>query len=101
VNVARGAIIDQGALYQHLRAHPKSGAGIDTWWDEPAGDAQFRTEYPFFELPNLIGSPHNSSIVDGTMLSAARLAAHNVRRYLRGEAVRGVVNRADYIGESR
>jgi phosphoglycerate dehydrogenase-like enzyme len=97
VNVARGAIIDQRALYQHLRAHPQAGAGIDTWWDEPAGDAQFRTDYPFFELPNLIGSPHNSSIVEGTMLSAARLAAQNVRRYLRGEAIRGVVNRADYV----
>ncbi len=30
------------------------------------------------------------------MLAAARLAAQNVRRYLRGEAVTGVVRRADY-----
>jgi phosphoglycerate dehydrogenase-like enzyme len=97
VNVARGAIIDQGALYEHLRAHPQFGAGIDTWWDEPAGDASFRTDYPFFELPNVIGSPHNSSIVPGTMPAAARLAAENVRRYLRGEAVMGLVRRADYV----
>ena len=99
VNVARGPIIDQGALYAHLRANPQFGAGIDTWWDEPTGGAPFRTEYPFFDLPNLIGSPHNSSIVPGTMLSAARVAADNVRRYLRGEAVRGVVRRADYVAE--
>ncbi len=99
VNVARGAIVDQGALYEHLRTHPQSGAGIDTWWDEPAGDAPFRTDYPFFELPNVIGSPHNSSIVPGTMLSAARLAAENVRRHLRGEPVKGVVRRSDYVGE--
>jgi len=45
----------------------------------------------------VIGSPHNSSIVPGTMLSAARLAAENMRRYLRGEAVTGLVRRADYI----
>jgi phosphoglycerate dehydrogenase-like enzyme len=101
VNVARGPIIDQGALYDHLRANPQFSAGIDTWWDEPAGDGPFRTDYPFFELPNLIGSPHNSSIVAGTMLSAARVAAENVRRYLRGEAVRGVVRRADYVAELR
>ena len=101
VNVARGAIIDQGALYQYLRAHPQAGAGIDTWWSEPTGDAPFRTDYPFLELPNVIGSPHNSSIVEGTMLSAARLAAENVRRYLRGEAIKGVVNRADYVQRSR
>jgi len=44
----------------------------------------------------VIGSPHNSGIVAGVLQSAARQAAGNVRRYLRGEAVTGVVNRADY-----
>src|SRR5215469_4182599 len=99
VNVARGPIIDQGALYEHLRTHSQFGAGIDTWWEEPAGDGAFRTDYPFFDLPNLVGSPHNSSIVAGAMLSAARLAAENVVRYLGGEPVRGVVSRADYVAE--
>ena len=96
VNVARGAIVDQRALYEHLSTHPQFSAGIDTWWDEPAGEGPFRTDYPFFDLPNVLGSPHNSSIVPGTMLAAARVAAQNVRRYLRGEAVTGVIRRADY-----
>ncbi|HKD87947.1 MAG TPA: 2-hydroxyacid dehydrogenase, partial [Streptosporangiaceae bacterium] len=96
VNVARGAIIDQRALYEHLSTHPQFSAGIDTWWDEPAGEGPFRTDYPFLGLPNVLGSPHNSSIVPGTMLAAARVAAQNVRRYLRGEAVTGVIRRADY-----
>jgi len=97
VNVARGPIIDQRALYEHLSTHPQFSAGIDTWWDEPAADGAFRADYPFFDLPNVLGSPHNSSIVPGTMLGAARLAAQNVRRYLRGEAVTGVVRRDDYV----
>jgi phosphoglycerate dehydrogenase-like enzyme len=96
VNVARGAIVDQGALYEHLRTHPEFSAGIDTWWNEPAGQAPFRPDYPFTDLPNVIGSPHNSSIVPGAMLSSARLAAENVRRFLRGEQVTGVIRRADY-----
>jgi phosphoglycerate dehydrogenase-like enzyme len=99
VNVARGAIIDQRALYEHLSTHTQFSAGIDTWWNEPAGDEPFRADYPFVELPNVLGSPHSSSIVPGTMLAAARLAAENVRRNLRGEAVTGVVRRADYVPE--
>jgi len=97
VNVARGPLVDQSALYEHLCAHPEFSAGIDTWWTEPTGGAPFRTDYPFLDLPNVLGSPHNSSIVPGTMLSAARLAAENVRRYLRDEAITGVVRRSDYV----
>jgi phosphoglycerate dehydrogenase-like enzyme len=97
VNVARGAIIDQRALYEHLATHPRFSAAIDTWWDEPAGEGPFETDYPFFGLPNVLGSPHNSSIVPGTMLTGARQAAQNVRRHLRGEPVTGVVHRADYV----
>jgi phosphoglycerate dehydrogenase-like enzyme len=97
VNVARAAIVDQQALYEHLLANPEFRAGIDTWWHEPIGDAPFLTDYPFLELPNVLGAPHNSSIVPGTMLTGARVAAENVRRYLRGERVTGLVRRDDYV----
>jgi phosphoglycerate dehydrogenase-like enzyme len=98
VNVARGAIVDEAALYEHLRAHPDFGAGIDAWWIEPRGGEPFRTSFPFFELPNLIGSPHSSAMVPGIELHAVRRAAENVARYLRGEPVTGVVRREDYEG---
>ncbi len=97
VNVARGAIIDEQALYEHLAANPDFGAGIDAWWHEPRGGAPFRTEYPFFDLPNVIGSPHNSGIVAGVLLGAAAMAAGNARRYLRGQPVTGLMNRDDYV----
>jgi phosphoglycerate dehydrogenase-like enzyme len=96
INVARGAIVDERALYEHLRATPGFSAGIDAWWDEPRSGAPFRTNYPFFELPNLLGSPHNSGDVPGIMYYAARQAAANVRRYLIGDAVSGVARREDY-----
>lgn len=99
VNVARAAIVDQQALYEHLLANPEFRAGIDTWWHEPIGNSPFVTDYPFFEMPNVLGAPHNSSIVPGTMLTGARIAAENVRRYLRGERVTGLVRRSDYVAD--
>jgi hypothetical protein len=47
-------------------------------------------------LPNLLGSPHNSGLVPGVLPSAARMAAENVLRYLRGEPLKGVMRREDY-----
>jgi phosphoglycerate dehydrogenase-like enzyme len=97
VNVGRAAIVDERALYVHLRDHPEFCAGLDTWWHEPGPGSAFSTRYPFFDLPNMIGSPHNSGVTDGALQVGARMAAENVRRFLRGEAVIGVVRREDYL----
>jgi phosphoglycerate dehydrogenase-like enzyme len=97
VNVGRAAIVDERALYEHLRDHPDFCAGLDAWWHEPGPGAAFSAEYPFFDLPNMIGSPHNSGVTDGALQVGARMAAENVRRYLRGEAVTGVVRREEYL----
>jgi phosphoglycerate dehydrogenase-like enzyme len=100
VNVARGAIIDEAALYRHLRAHPEFSAGIDAWWVEPFGGGEFRVDHPFFELPNVLGSPHNSALVPGIVEQATARAAANIVRFLRGEPVTGVVRAADYLERS-
>jgi phosphoglycerate dehydrogenase-like enzyme len=97
VNVGRAAIVDEHALYEHLRDQPEFCAGIDTWWHEPGPGSGFSTSYPFFDLPNLIGSPHNSGVTDGALQVGACKAAENVRRFLRGEAVTGVARLEDYL----
>lgn len=100
VNVARAAIVDERALYEHLRDNPEFCAGIDTWWHEPGPHSGFHTDYPFLGLPNVIGSPHNSGIVAGVLQTAARMAAENVRRYLHGEPLTGLVRREDYVADT-
>jgi phosphoglycerate dehydrogenase-like enzyme len=97
VNVARAAILDEDALYRHLRAKPSFSAGLDAWWQEPMTSGSFTTRRPFFELPNLLGSPHNSGITRGSLTSAACDAAENIARLLRGDRPRHLVDRSDYI----
>src|SRR6266550_2712674 len=98
VNVARGAILDEEALYTHLKSHPTFMAGIDAWWTEPFIHGTFRMEYPFLDLPNVLGSPHNSAIVPNVLMDATRQATENVKRFLKGEKVLGIARREDYLG---
>ena len=97
INVGRGDVINQKALYDHLKSHPEFRAGIDTWWSEPAESGIFKLEYPFFELPNIIGSPHCADHVPGAMPCAIRRALENVKDFLMGNEIRGTVNREDYV----
>jgi glycerate dehydrogenase len=97
INVARGDIVDEEALFEHLRTHPDFSAGVDAWWVEPFGSGEFRVDHPFFDLPNVLGSPHNSALVPGILEEAAGRAAENILRFLRGEPITGVVRAEDYL----
>ena len=97
INVGRGDVINQQALYAHLESNPDFRAGIDTWWSEPVGQKNFTPEYPFCKLPNFIGSPHNADHVPGSIPHATRLALENVKHFLLGEDIRGVLDRNDYL----
>lgn len=100
VNVARAAILDEDALYEHLYGNPSFSAGIDTWWQEPRRSGSFATRRPFLELPNVLGSPHNSALTAGSLRVGARHACANIARYLEGEAPRNLVDRSDYVGRA-
>ncbi|TDO04643.1 2-hydroxyacid dehydrogenase [Halomonas ventosae] len=91
INVARGPVINEQDLFNHLKTHPDFYAGIDAWWIEPFRYGTFEIHYPFFELPNLLGSPHNSAMVKNVFLMGIEKAAANVARFIRNEPVKGLI----------
>lgn len=85
INVARGEIVDEAALYDHLKAQPRFFAGIDAWWVEPVRHRRFAMGHPFLDLPNVIGSPHNSAGGGVWRDVSLRRAVANCRRAISGE----------------
>jgi phosphoglycerate dehydrogenase-like enzyme len=68
VNVARGTVIEEQALYNALAENRIYGAGIDTWYNYPkpgeSNSTQPSANFPFHELNNLVMSPHRAGYVD-------------------------------------
>ena len=102
INVARGFVIDEKALFEHLKEHPNFRAGLDVWWRYPTGAGEkFSQDYPFFELPNFLGTPHDSGIVPETEEIAVLSAIGNIERFMKGRPLKGVTDRSHYEGLKR
>lgn len=97
VNVARGELVDEKSLYEYLKTNPHFKAGIEAWWIEPFNHPKFEVHFPFFELDNFLGSPHNSYLVEGIHLKALETALDNILRFARGEIPWNIQNRRDYL----
>ena len=93
VNVGRGPVIDQDALYAALAENRIGGAIIDTWYDYPTGEAPVRlpAARPFHTLANCLLTPHMSGWTSGTVRRRQETIAANIRRLQRGEALENVV----------
>jgi len=67
INISRGKIVDQEALYAALKNRDLFGAGLDVWYNYPpdreSRSNTFPGDYPFQELSNLVLSPHRAGLV--------------------------------------
>ena len=90
VNVARAAIVQEEPLYRALEEGWIAGAALDVWWrphwwdplwSPEGGDA---SDYPFWELPNVICTPHSIGSTDARSDAGIRVMVENILRVKEG-----------------
>lgn len=93
INVARGEVIDESALYEALRHRTIAGAAIDVWYRYPEAwrGLAAPANLPFHELSNVIMTPHISAWTIDTFRQRWATVAENLRRLAAGEPLLNVV----------
>lgn len=86
VNVARGPLIDQAALYRALSSGQIAGAALDVTDPEPPAD-----DDPLFDLDNVVITPHVANPSGRLTVEMAPYLAENLRRFAAGEELLSVV----------
>ena len=93
LNVGRGPVIDESALFAALKERRIGGAVIDTWYVYPSATnpTPHPGNRPFHELDNCLLTPHMSGWTEGTVRRRQQTMADNVLRLHRGEPLVNVV----------
>ncbi len=89
VNVGRGPLVVEDDLVAALSSGALAGAALDVFVDEPLPASS-----PLWAMPNVIVSPHMSGDVVGWRSELVALFHDNLTRYLDGEPLRNVVDKA-------
>jgi len=92
VNVARGSLVDEGALIRALREGRIRGAGLDVYAQEPLA-----ADHPLWTIPNVILTPHVSAVTRGFWQRQTDLIIRNLDRYLKGAPVEEWENVVDKV----
>jgi glyoxylate/hydroxypyruvate reductase len=87
VNVARGEVVDEAALAEALAAGRLRGAALDVFQTEPPPDSS-----PFWDLPNVLVSPHSASTVAAENDRIVAIFCENLHAYLAGRPLRNVLD---------
>ncbi len=88
INVSRGALVDETALAEALRARRLAGAALDVFESEP-----LPPDSPLWDLSNLLITPHSAALTDKLWQRHYDLLADNLRRYFAGQPLRMIVDK--------
>lgn len=87
VNIARGMIVDEGALVTALKKGHLDGAGLDVFTEEPLSP-----ESPLWDMDNVLITPHVAGQQSNYARKAAGRFAENLRRWHQGKPLKWVVD---------
>lgn len=87
INISRGALVDEQALIEALKANQIAGAGLDVFEEEPLPETS-----PLWQMPNVLITPHVSGSNPHYDRRVTDLFLDNLTRYLQGETLRNLVN---------
>jgi D-2-hydroxyacid dehydrogenase (NADP+) len=89
INIGRGRLIDDDAVIEALRTGALGGAALDVFTREPLDPAS-----PYWDLPNVIVTPHLSGAMEDYWTPLVTLFAENLRRFEQGEPLINVVDKS-------
>ncbi|MBN9196107.1 MAG: phosphoglycerate dehydrogenase [Microbacterium sp.] len=95
INVARGGLIDEEALYAALTTGEIAGAGLDVFSAEPPAPDSAAAR--LVSLPNVVVTPHLGASTEEAQEKAGVSVARSVRLALEGDLVPDAVNVAGGI----
>lgn len=80
INISRGPVVDEAALYHALETKRIAGAVLDVWYQYPTDDEILSpaSQFPFHRLPNVIQTPHCSGRTDGMFERRWASVARNI-----------------------
>jgi len=87
VNIARGSLIDEGALYDLLKSGHIAAAGLDVLKSSPAG-----AKTPLFDLPQILVTPHIAGATDVTFQGTLNYIKQVIEAFAAGEKPKSVLN---------
>lgn len=87
INVARGPVVDEDALFDALSAGRIGGAAIDVWWGAPDGERAPASVARFASLPRTVLTPHFSGHAREVFVRRAADIARNIDLLDAGEAL--------------
>lgn len=88
INTARGTIIDEAALYEHMKAGGLKYACIDVFDPEPP-----KADNPLLTLPNVIVTPHLAGLARNGLKRIGAFVCEQTDNFLKGAPIRGEVTR--------